>query len=60
MFTMHEELVRVPTPDSESTREARQRQLWRHTVAARRWRRLERLAHAASTRHESASRGTER
>ena len=55
MFTMHEALVRARLPQqAPSEQEAEQQRQVRHVVAARRWRRVERLAQRASVRHEHA------
>jgi hypothetical protein len=48
--TMHESLARERMRSAEQT--ARQARLSAHVIAARRWRRLERLAQAAHARHE--------
>ncbi len=55
MFTMHEALARERLPQrAPSEQEAAQERQLRHVVAARRWQRVERLAHRASVRHEQA------
>jgi hypothetical protein len=49
--TMYESLARERMLNAE--RAARDARLSAHVAAARRWQRLERMAHAARARHES-------